>query len=66
VTAIAILASLIVVAKFESLPTPLIDVAYEAVRFDKDLGGHLAASLQQSREGDGLRADEKAQQPEAL
>jgi hypothetical protein len=53
-------------AEFAKPTDAMIDAAYEAVRFDKDLGGHLAASLQQSREGDGLGADEKAQQPEAL
>ncbi|MGC1886502.1 MAG: hypothetical protein WA709_10465, partial [Stellaceae bacterium] len=56
--AIAILASLMPSSRSSlSLPTPLIDAAYEAVRFDEDwaINSRRAPA---SREGNGLRADE--------
>ena len=49
------------IAEFEKPTDAMIDAAYEAVRFDEDWAIKLAASPQQSREGNGLRADEKAQ-----
>jgi hypothetical protein len=50
-----------VIAEFAKPTDAMIDAAYEVVRFDGDWAINSLASPQQSREGNGPRADEKAQ-----